>query len=77
MVTVSRSMLTTRDRPLLVVPSTEKQNTSSYAGTWALSYIVPLAIAGAVYALTHSVAAGVVTVIVGFVLFMMIAAKRR
>jgi hypothetical protein len=54
-----------------------KQNTSSYVGTWALSYIIPLALAGAVYALTHSIAAGIVAVIVGFVLFIMIAAKRR
>jgi hypothetical protein len=54
-----------------------KQNASSYAGTWALSYIIPLAVAGGVYALTHSVAAGIVAVVAGFVLFIMIAARRR
>jgi hypothetical protein len=54
-----------------------KQTTSGYAGTWALSYIIPLALAGIVYALTHSVAAGIVAVIVGFVLFFMLIAKKR
>lgn len=52
-------------------------NNSGNVGTWALSYIIPLAVAWPVYALTHSVAAGVVAVIVGFVLFAMLAAKRR
>jgi apolipoprotein N-acyltransferase len=54
-----------------------RQKTSSYAGVWLMSYVVPILAAWPVYALTHSaVAAGVVVVIV-FVLFMAAAAKSR
>ncbi|MGH3193753.1 MAG: hypothetical protein ACRDPY_46625 [Streptosporangiaceae bacterium] len=54
-----------------------RQATSGYAGTWALSYIIPLGVAALVYALSHSVAAAVVAVIVAFILFVLVLAKKR
>jgi len=54
-----------------------RQTTPGYAGTWALSYIIPLGVAALVYALGRSVAAAVAAVLIAFILFLLMLAKRR
>lgn len=49
----------------------------TYAGRWLLSYLIPVAVAWPLYALTHSAPVAVTGVIAGFVLFAVAASRGR
>ena len=57
--------------------TTRRHPTHSYAGRWVLSYLIPVAVAWPLYALTHSPAAAVTGVIAGFVLYAKLAGRRQ
>lgn len=54
-----------------------RKSQSGYAGTWALSYIVPLGGAAGAYALTHSVGFGIAAMVILFALLVVAARGRR
>lgn len=53
------------------------QHRPGYAGTWALSYILPIAAGLLLYLPTKSPVAAVTGTVAGFVLFAALAARRR
>lgn len=57
--------------------STQHRSASGYASRWLLSYAIPVAVAWPLYAVTHSAAAAVIGVIIGFILFVVLAARRQ